>query len=86
MQFPLPGDSPQIKLINESFGALKEMNLDVLKKCIHKDFRRVVYPLSLGLPEQTKEETINLVAGLMSFATAFEVGDTTCYSNPFTPS
>jgi len=86
MQFPLPGDSPQIKLINELFGAVKEKNIDVLKQSFHKDFRRVVYPLSLGLPAQNKDECVKFAAGIMSFATAFEVGDTTCDSNLFTPS
>ena len=61
------------------------MNSDVLKNCFHKDFRRVIYPLSLGQPAQTKEECIKFTAGIMSFATAFDVGDTTCYSTSSYP-
>ena len=85
MQFPLPGDSPQIKLVNELLGALKEKNPDFIKNCFHKDFRRVIYPLSLGQPAQTKEECARYTAEVMSFATAFDVGDTTCHANLFTP-
>ena len=74
----LPADvnlnSPQIQLINEWHEGFKELNVDILAKCLHKDFHRVVYPRSIGQPEQNKEEWIRDITGIMGFATGFEVG------------
>jgi len=50
------------------------MNVDILAKCLHKDFRRVIYPRSMGLSAQNKEEWVRHITGVMSLATAFEVG------------
>jgi hypothetical protein len=50
-----------------------DMNVDVLAKHLHKDFRRSIHPRSLNLPEQNKEEWIKEITGIMSFTTEFEV-------------
>ena len=55
--------------------------MDVLGKHLHKDFRRSVYPRSLGLPQQNNEEWLKEVGGVMGFATGFNVGQTACCSN-----
>ena len=75
-------DSPQIKLVNEWNKGFMEMNVDILVKCLHKDFHRVVYPLSIGQPVQDRERWIKDITGIMSFATGFEVGDLACHTNP----
>jgi hypothetical protein len=89
MAFPLPADvnldSPQIKLLNECNQGFKEKNLDILKKCFHKDLRRIVHPRSMGLPEQTRDEWFEVVSGLFGFATELKVGYVHCYSNPLFP-
>ena len=41
-------------------------NLDRIAKTIHKDFRHLAYPQSLGKPEETKAEWLERWAGLMS--------------------
>ena len=69
----LPGDSPQIKLVNEWTRGVKELNLDILGKHLHKDFRRFVYPRSIGQAEQNKEEWLELLAVVKNFATTVEV-------------
>jgi len=85
MPFQLPSDvdisSPQIKLINEWNQGFEEMNLDILRKHLHKDFRRSSYPRSLGLPAQNNEEWLKEIGGVMEFATGYNVGHTACYSN-----
>ena len=67
-------DSPQIHLMREWHKGFVEKNVDLLAKCVTKDFRRVVYPLSIGQPEQNKEQWLRDITGIMAFATGFEVG------------
>jgi hypothetical protein len=78
MSFQLPADvnldSPQIKVMNEWKEGFLKMDIDILGKCLHKDFRRVVYPRSLGEPVQSKEEWVKEIGGILVFTTAFEVG------------
>ena len=54
-------------------------------KPLHKDFRRVVHPRSMGHPEQDKDEWRKELTGDFGFATGFEVGHTPCYSNFLPP-
>ena len=69
----IPGDSPQIKLVNEWNQGFRELNLDIIKKYLHKDFRRFVYPRSIGQAEQNKEEWLEFLAVVKNFATGIEV-------------
>jgi len=68
--------SPQITLLSNWNDRLTEMNMEIIGKHFHKDFRRPVYPRSLGQPEQNKEEFLEEVSGIFGFATGFNVGYT----------
>ena len=46
---PIPGDSAQIKLINECSRGLEEVNVDTIGRYLHKDYHHVILPKSLGL-------------------------------------
>ena len=87
MPIQLPADtdlnSPQIKLITEWNEGHLQRNVDILVKHAHKDFRRVIYPRSMGYPEQNKEEWLKEIRGIFGFATGLDVGHTPCYSNFF---
>jgi len=88
MATQLPADvnlnSPQITLINEWNEGFKQMDVDILAKCLHKDFRRVVYPRSIGQPEQNKEEWLKEITAIIGFATGFDVGlDPLLFDPPF---
>jgi hypothetical protein len=73
--------SPQIKLINDWYDGLSEMNVEIIGKHLHKDYRRSIYPRSIGQPEQNKEEALKEASGVFGFATGLNVGHTPCYSN-----
>ena len=59
--------------------------MDLLAKPLHKDFRRVVYPKSIGHPEQNKEDWMKEITALLGFATGFDVRYAPCYSNSLPP-
>ena len=77
MPIKLPADinpsSPQFQLINEWNDGFATLNVELLAKPLHKDFRRVIHPKSIGLPEQNKEDWIKEITGILSFATGFDV-------------
>ena len=77
MPVQLPADinlsSPQIQLINEWNDGFATLNVELLVKPLHKDFRRVIYPKSIGLPEQNKEDWTKEITGILGFATGFDV-------------
>jgi hypothetical protein len=77
MSFQLPADanldSPQVKLMNEWREGFLKLDIDTLGKYLHKDFRCVIHPRSLGEPVQSKEDWLKETGGIMSIATAFEV-------------
>jgi len=77
--------SPQIKLINDWNDAFTERNMEVFVSYLHKDFRRSVYPRSLGQSEQNREEALKELRGLLGFVTGIDVGHTPCYSNLLHP-
>jgi hypothetical protein len=78
----LPGDSPQIKLLNECSRGFNEMNMDVVGKCLHKDFHHVIYPLSVGGPALDKEGWLKRMAEL---GTGYGVGYITYCSDTLPP-
>jgi hypothetical protein len=83
MANPESSDSPQIKLFLQSRGNFEKRDLASIANSLHKDFRYVSYPRSLGHPEQTKEEWLERYAGIMSlWAAAPEVGYIGCSSDP----
>jgi hypothetical protein len=63
-------DTPQSKLFHECGRGFRTRDLDLIASTVHKDFRYVAYPQSLGKPEQTKEEWLKGWAGIISLWTA----------------
>ena len=59
-------DSPQAKLLFECSQALQAKDMDTIAKYLHKDFRVVCYPRSLGIPDHTKEDWLERWAGIIS--------------------
>ena len=57
----------------------------MVMKPLHKDFHRVVYPRSMGHPEQNKSEWFKEITGIFGLATGLDVGHTHCYSNFLSP-
>ncbi|KAF9782946.1 hypothetical protein BJ322DRAFT_1022463 [Thelephora terrestris] len=57
MTSPETADSPQIELLKSFIEGFKTIDIDRIAKTLHKDHRRITYPKSLGVSEQTKEET-----------------------------
>ena len=74
-------NSPQIKLIEEwgkGFG-LKDLN--ILAKSLHKEFRHITYPQSLGVPEKNKDQWLEQLSEVFSVWTTTEVSYLSCRSN-----
>jgi len=59
--------SPQLRVVNEFVRGFDERNVDILAKTLHKDFRRIIYPRSLGAPELTKDEWLKNMREVVSF-------------------
>jgi hypothetical protein len=84
MADPENPDSPQIKLFLECSGGFQTRDPALIAKTLHKDFRNIYYPRSLGYPEQTKEEFVGQWAGMMSLWIANpEVNYIGCSLDPF---
>jgi len=66
-------DSPQVKLLLEWGKGFEKRDFDLLAKPLHKDYRHIAYPRSLGRPEQTKEEWLGHIAGVLDIRTAQQV-------------
>jgi len=85
MPFQLPADadpnSPQLKIVQDWNVGFRELNAEIIGKYLHKEFRRSVYPRSIGQPEQNKEEWLKELSAIIVFATGFDVGHTPCYLN-----
>lgn len=64
--------SPQIKLIHEFDLAMHERNLDLLAKYLHKDFRHVTHPKSVGKPPIIKDEWLATMAEVFSTPIQYE--------------
>ena len=77
--------SPQIKLLSSWNDGFTELNVGSAGSHIHKDFRRSIYPRSLGQPEQSKEDLLKEISGWIGFTTGFSVGYTPCYLNLLFP-
>ena len=66
-------DSPQVKFIDEWLQAFDARDMDRIAKCLHKDYRNIMYPRSLGKPEETKEEWLEYMAGIFNLWTERKV-------------
>ena len=84
MANPESSDSPQAKLFHECGWEFHKGDRALVEKTLHKEFRYIPYPRSLGRPEQKKEEFLEYWAGTTSlWATPPEVSYICCSSNPF---
>ena len=63
--------SPQIKLIHEFDRGFLEKDVKIIGKPLHKDFRHIVYPRSLGVPAETKEEWLKKMEGIFNSPAKF---------------
>lgn len=59
-------ESPQVKLVNEWGQGFEKRDIDLIAKLLHKDYRHITYPRSLGRPEQTREEWLQHIAGAIN--------------------
>jgi hypothetical protein len=59
-------DSPQIKLFREIGWAFQMGDPVLIAKTMHKDYRYIPYPRSLGQSEKTKEEFLEHWTGIIS--------------------
>ena len=89
MPFRLPADanlnSPQIKLLVDWNQGFQQLNADILAKYLHKDFRCLVYPGTVGEREQNKELWVQGLTLIFGFSNEIDVGYTSCYSKPLSP-
>jgi hypothetical protein len=74
MANPESSDSPQVKLIHEWARGFRTRDLDAIASTLHKDYRYVGYPKSLGKKEETKEEWLERFGKWLSLWTANEPG------------
>jgi hypothetical protein len=84
MANPETSDSPQLKFFSECAQVFKkEGDLGSIAGVLHKDFRYIYYPRSLGQPEQTKEEWLEHWTGIINlWTTGLEVSYICCFSDP----
>ena len=73
MSDPTSSGSPQVKFVHEWLQAIQTRDLDSVAKCMHKDYRHIFHPRSLGTQEQTKEGYLEYVARIYNIWTEFEV-------------
>ena len=73
-------ESPQVKLINEWGQAFAKRDIDLIANLLHKDYRHISYPRSLGRPEETREEWLQHIARIINLWTEDEVNPIVLYS------
>jgi len=72
MSDPPSSESPQLQLVNEFSRGFVEGDVNHLAKYLHRDFRRTVYPRSLGVQEYAREEWLKDMAEVIAFATTLD--------------
>ena len=72
--------SPQAKLVREWLEAFERMDIELLTKPLHENFRYATYPRSLNMPEQTRDEWRSQIAATISFWTHMDVSFSNCPS------
>ena len=70
MADPESSDSPQVKLLREWGRGFQTRDLGLIAKALHKDYRYVTSPKSIGRPEETREEWLERHAGVLSLWSA----------------
>ena len=66
-------DSPQVKFVRSYIQGYEKRDLGHLERHLHKDARRVTYPRSLSLPEESREEWLRRLTELVGLWTDSEV-------------
>ena len=57
--------------------------MDLIAKTFHKDFRHIVYPKSLNIPEQSRKEYLDYIEKRIShWVEAGSVSYLSCWSSP----
>ena len=77
MSDPQDTSSPQVNLIHEWAQGFRARDLSLMAKVLHKDYRNVTYPRSLGTQEETREEWLEKMAGVVTIWTSVEVRSVT---------
>ena len=73
--------SPQTKLVNELVQAMVEKNMSLFAKHLHKDYRHIILPQSLGKPPINRDEWLATIAEILSSPFQFgKASYTGCYS------
>jgi len=75
--------SPQVKFVLEWSGGFEKRDLDIIAKPLHKDLRYIIYPRSLGRPEQNKEEFLGYFTKVIPLWTNNEVSHAGYFSKSF---
>lgn len=60
----------------------QQRDLGLIAKTLHKDYRHITYPRSLGKPEKTREEWLEQFTGVISLWTELEVSYISYYDDP----
>ena len=66
-------ESPQVKLMHEWGQGFVKMDVNLVAKHLHDDYRHIRYPQSLGMLDQNKDEYLQHMAKVMSIWTENEV-------------
>ena len=66
-------DSPQVRLVRECILGLAKNDLATAAKLLHKDYRRIIYPRSLGKPVVAREEWLKQCGQMIGHWTDSEV-------------
>ena len=75
-------DSPQLKVIQEMTEGFNKKDAALFTKHLQKDFRYKLYPKSLGIKEQSREEWIaHMMQVFTAFASKTDVGCIRCQSS-----
>ena len=74
-------DSPQIKLISELDRAMLERNVSLVAKLLHRDYRHITLPQSLGKPPVNRDEWLATITEILSSPIQIEKASyTRCHS------
>lgn len=73
MSDPTNSDSPQVKLMHEWGQGFVKMKVDLIAGYLHKDYRHITYPQSLGMTGETREEYLKHMEEVIGFWTSNEV-------------
>lgn len=58
-------ESPQVKLMHEWGRGYVERDIDLIAANLHKDYHHIIYPRSLGMPEETREQYLQHMKGVI---------------------